>query len=108
MHSKAAAGSSDLEKATDRCNQDMDGQWLIITQITLDATVSGQGVAGPSKTIGVIACWSQHAVWCYCLLLAKHMVRTFCNQVFWREILPFDLLLEGTPLHLANADFKLP
>jgi hypothetical protein len=83
----------------------MDGRWLIFTHITLDATGSAQGAAGPSKTTGVIACYCQYAVWCHCLLLAKHMMRTFCNWVFWREILPFDLLPEGTPLHLPDADF---
>ena len=95
-------------RESDRCNQDMNGRWLIITHITLDATVSGQGAAGSSKTTGVISCYCQYAVWCHCLLLAKHMVRTFCNQVFWREILLFNLLPEGTPLHLPDADFELP
>jgi hypothetical protein len=36
------------------------------------------------------------------------MVRTFRNQVFWQEILPFNLVLEGSHLHLPDADFKLP
>jgi hypothetical protein len=36
------------------------------------------------------------------------MMRTCRNQVFWQQILPFDLLPEGTPLHLPDADFELP
>jgi hypothetical protein len=34
--------------------------------------------------------------------------RTFCNQVFWRGILPFDLLPEGTSLHLPDTEIELP
>jgi hypothetical protein len=92
-----AAESSDLEKVTGRRSQDM-------------ATLSsGRSMADHhAKNPGVITCCYQHAVWCHCLLPAKHMVRTFRNQVFWREILPFYLLPERTPLHLPDADLELP
>jgi hypothetical protein len=38
----------------------------------------------------------------------KNSVRTYRNQAFWQQTLPFGLLSEGTPLHLHDANFKLP
>jgi hypothetical protein len=96
IYLKAAANNSNLEKARNSCSQDDSGR--------------GRQRARRCRSfrISIVACYCQHAVWCHCLLLVKHLVRTCRNQVIWQQILPFCPLPEGTPLHLPDADFELP
>jgi hypothetical protein len=109
MHSKAAAKSSDLEKATDRCSQYMAEP--------SSGRLTADHYAHNSNRDRERArhCKSSKKNWRYCPLLSPCCPlllriavtaygRTCRNEVFWQQILPFCLLLEGTPLYLSDAD----
>jgi hypothetical protein len=104
MHSKAAAESSDLEKATDRCSQDMAK--LSSGRLTADHHAHNSGpdrerasAAGPLKGLAlllvIVTMLSAHC--CRSIGCAPSVVRSFGNKTcpfacFGKE-LPFTFLV---------------
>jgi hypothetical protein len=101
MHSKAAAESSNLEKARDTVrtwlHYPQDDRWLIITHLTPDATGSRQVAASPSRSpalspviasmlSGVTVCCLR-STWC-----APSVIRSFgekyCPLTYFQKELP--------------------